>query len=76
MIFFNTVISNYGINGKKFQQQINYDLNKNNFDRNNELIKLIINNITLCRNNLLDNYDELINSKYSKIIDVVIENGI
>ena len=69
--FFNMVLSD--TNGKKFQQQIKYDLNVGNFDRNDELIKLILNNITLFRNNLLENYDKLKNSKYSNIIDTVIE---
>ena len=72
--FFNMVISVDGANGKKFQQQIKYDLNVENFDRNDELIKLILNNITLFRNNLLENYDKLKSSKYSNIIDTVIEN--
>lgn len=71
--FFNMVISKDGTNGKKFQQQIKYDLNVDNFDRNDELIKLIINNITLFRNNLLENYDILKKSGYSNIIDTVIE---
>lgn len=71
--FFNMVISEDGTNGKKFQQQIKYDLNIDNFDRNDELIKLIINNITLFRNNLLENYDILKKSRYSNIIDTVIE---
>ena len=71
--FFNMVISDDSTNNKKFQQRIKYVLNVENFDRNDELIKLIINNITLFRNNLLENYDKLKNSEFSNIIDVVIE---
>ena len=71
--FFNMVISDDITNNPKFQQRIKYVLNVENFDRNDELIKLIINNITLFRNNLLENYDKLKNSKFSNIIDVVIE---
>lgn len=69
--FFNMVISIE--NGEKFQQHIKYDLNVADFDRNESLIKLIINNISLFRNNLLENYEELKNSKFSNIIDTVIE---
>ena len=71
--FFNMVISDDRTNNKKFQQRIKYVLNVENFDINDELIKLIINNITLFRNNLLENYDKLKNSEFSNIIDVVIE---
>jgi hypothetical protein len=70
--FFNMIISENGTNGKKFQQQISYDLNIDGYDRNDSLLKLILNNISIFRKNLINNYKELINSKYSKIIDTVI----
>lgn len=68
--FFNMVISR--TNGKKFQQCIDYDLNVEGYDRTNEFVRLIISNISLFRNNLLKNYEELKDGKFKNIIDIVI----
>lgn len=61
--FFSMVVFDNSVYWRKFQARINYDLNVAGFDRNDELIKLILNNITLFRNNVLENYDKIQNIK-------------